>query len=532
MSTPHDGEPEPQAEISHKEKTPSNGTHDESAAPTVDGQHFADSDPLVHQKILDAHAVVSHTKNGQVLIQSARGDPDSPRSWPAWKRYGIVILASFLNNLVTICVSGYSTGTAEMVKEFGVSDEIGTLGLSTFILGFAFGPMLVAPLSEFYGRRPVYLICWALFVVFQIPLALAPNITTVLVCRFLQGFFGSTPLANTGGVVHDLFGRDEGGYAVGIYALSSTDGPPFGNVVSGFIAQEKGWRWLFWLGIVMMKKAKRLRAETGNLNIYAAHEQDRSSAGRLWKVSLLRPIKFLFTEPVRFVSRLLRGMVLMSIQITYFSALINGLTYGIIFLANEAFPLVFGPGNDGHGWTHVGVVNLTYASFVVGAFIGFATQPLQERFYRSRLALNGGQSDPESRWGSSLYGIFFLPIGLFIAAWTSYPTIPWIAPIIGFTLFGIGFYIIIMAILNYVVDGYGHYSASSLAGVVMVRNIAGAVFPLFAKQMYVALGNQWATCLLAFLSLLLVPIPFWLFFKGKSVRYASPYCREHFEEND
>lgn len=98
-------------------------------------------------------------------------------------------------------------------------------------LGFASGPMLLAPLSEFFGRRPVYIVSFGLSAIFQLPIALAPNIATVMVCRFLCGFFGSAPLANTGGVVHDLFGRDEGGLAVGIYALSSTDGPPFGNFV-------------------------------------------------------------------------------------------------------------------------------------------------------------------------------------------------------------------------------------------------------------------------------------------------------------
>jgi len=267
--------------------------------------------------------------------------------------------------------------------------------------------------------------------------------------------------------------------------------------------------------IIMMKKAKRLRAETGNPNIYAACEKERETAGRLWKVSLVRPFKFLFTEPI-----------------TYLSALINGFTYGIIFLANEAFPLIFGSENHGHGWTNSGKINLTYGSFAVGALIGFALQPLQERFYHRRTITNGGKSDPEARWGISLYGVFFMPIGLFIAAWTSFPEVSWIAPIIGFTLFGIGFYTIITAILNYVVDGYGHYSASSLAGVVMIRNIAGAGFPLFARQMYIKLGNQWATCLLAFFSLLLIPIAFWFFFQGKAVRYRSPYCREHFDEEE
>jgi hypothetical protein len=71
-------------------------------------------------------------------------------------------------------------------------------------------------------------------------------------------------------------------------------------------------------------------------------------------------------------------------------------------------------------------------------FSGFALQPFQEQFYQRRTAL-AGKSDPEARWGSSLYGIFLLPIGLFIAAWTSYPHISFIVPIIGFTLFGVGF---------------------------------------------------------------------------------------------
>lgn len=159
-------------------------------------------------------------------------------------------------------------------------------------------------------------------------------------------------------------------------------------------------------------------------------------------------------------------------QITYLSALINGFTYGLIFLCNEAFPLIFGP----RGWG-IGAVNLTYGAFVVGALIGFALQPLQERFYHKRTALKGS-SDPEARWASSLFGIVLLPAGLLIAAFTTDISLPFMAPLVGFTLFGIGFYMIITAILNYVVDGYGHYSASSLAGVVMVRNIVGAIFPL------------------------------------------------------
>lgn len=47
----------------------------------------------------------------------------------------------------------------------------------------------------------------------------------------------------------------------------------------------------------------------------------------------------------------------------------------------------------------------------------------------------------------------------------------WIVPIIGSVFFGAGIYIIILAVLNYVVDSYQTYSASALAGVILVRNI-------------------------------------------------------------
>lgn len=228
--------------------------------------------------------------------------------------------------------------------------------------------------------------------------------------------------------------------AVAIYALSSTDGPPFGLVSYAYVAQTLGWRWIsylnliifgfFWVVIffflpetrdtvIMMKKAKKIREETGNENIFALHEQDRSTPGRLWKVSLIRPFKFLFTEPI-----------------TYLSAIINGFLYGVIFLANQAFPLIFGVGAGGYGWTSPGAVNLTYLSFVVGAFIGFGLQPLQDLYYKKQLALNGGKSNPETRWYTSIYLVWLLPIGLIIAAWTSLPHVVFIAPLIGFTLFG------------------------------------------------------------------------------------------------
>lgn len=112
---------------------------------------------------------------------------------------------------------------------------------------------------------------------------------------------------------------------------------------------------------------------------------------------------------------------------------------------------------------------------------------------------------------------------------TAQPSIPFIVPILGSALFGLGLYTIILGILNFVVDSYQSYAASALAGVILIRNLFGAGFPLFASGMYANLGPEWASSTLAFLSLLLIPIPYLFFFKGKTIRLKSPWAREHFD---
>lgn len=146
-----------------------------------------------------------------------------------------------------LCAGGYSSGQDAIEKTFNVSAEVATLGLSMYILGFAVGPLLLAPLSEYYGRNPVYVYSWLGLVIFQIPLALATNIETVIICRLIQGLMGSAPLTNTGGTVSDLWARDDCGNPMAVYGLSSTFGPPLALVISGFIALNLNWRWLFWI---------------------------------------------------------------------------------------------------------------------------------------------------------------------------------------------------------------------------------------------------------------------------------------------
>ena len=122
------------------------------------------------------------------------------------------------------------------------------------------------------------------------------------------------------------------------------------------------------------------------------------------------------------------------------------------------------------------------------------------------------------------------PVSLFGFAWTCFTSIHWIVSIIFAALFGWSFYTLILMSYMYIEDSYKVFSASALVATGLSRNVAGAGFPLFGNQLYENECNQWGISILAFLSILLVPIPFILAFKGKNLRRRSPWARQHMDE--
>ena len=137
-----------------------------------------------------------------------------------------------------------------MAAEFQTSRIVVTLGLSTFVLGISIGPMIFAPLSEFYGRQPIYLVSWVMYLIWIIPSAVAQNITTMIVARFFNGLSGSAFLVVSGGTVSDLFSREQLQAPMLLYSLMPFLGPVIGPLLGGFIDYYLHWRWIFYILII------------------------------------------------------------------------------------------------------------------------------------------------------------------------------------------------------------------------------------------------------------------------------------------
>jgi DHA1 family multidrug resistance protein-like MFS transporter len=204
-----------------------------------------------------------------------------------------------------------------------------------------FGPIAFGPMSEVLGRKPPLMFGFALFAIFQIPVALAQNITTICVGRFLGGFFASAPLAVVGGALADLWDPIPRSYAICIFAAGGFAGPVAGPIAGGFITESHlGWRWTSWITLIMaglfggigffvipetsaarilQLRAAKLRKETGNEAYYSAADENKLTLDRVLNVYLLRPFTMLFEEPI------------LALLTAYMSFL-----YGIVYLLFEA----------------------------------------------------------------------------------------------------------------------------------------------------------------------------------------------------
>jgi multidrug resistance protein len=251
---------------------------------------------------------------------SGPNDPMNPKSdaWaPMWRKWSIVILGSGSAMCVTFASALYTSAYGGMEEEFAVSRLAVTVGLSTFVCGLGLGPMFLGPLSEFYGRRPVYLCAFGLYFVWLIPCALADNLATMLVARFLDGLAGSAFLSVAGGTVGDTFPKDKLSMPMCVYSAAPFCGPLLGPVVGGFIASYKSWRWCFyvlmmWAGVnwlllyffvpetyapvLLRRKARKLRKETGDERHKAPIEMMNKSVAKTVVMSCTRPFQLLVLE--------------------------------------------------------------------------------------------------------------------------------------------------------------------------------------------------------------------------------------------
>ncbi|KAF2456728.1 membrane transporter [Lineolata rhizophorae] len=457
--------------------------------------------------------------------EPADRDPHNPMNWSARRKWGTIAILSMLTFTTPLASSMFAPGVPDVMQEFkNTNQQLATFVVSVYILGFAFGPLLVAPLSEMYGRMPLYHISNVLFVVFTVACAVSSNMSMLIGFRFLAGCVGATPVTIGGGTIADIMPQEKRGGAMAMWILGPLLGPVVGPVCGGFLVDAQGWRWVFWLlamlgglfGILTLifgretyapallkRKAKRLRKETGNENLRSKLDTGISHRELLAR-SIVRPTKMLLFSPI---------VASISIYVSIY--------YGILYLLFTTFTFVF---EQQYGFSS-STVGLTYIGIGVGMFIGLTILgPGSDKILRKHKEA-GREMKPEHRMPLILTvpAAIAMPVGLFIYGFTAYYHTHWIVPILGTAVIGYALMGCFMTSQTYLVDAFTVHAASALAANTVLRSIFGALLPLCGLDMYDALGLDWGNALLGFLAVALIPIPIIYWKYGERIRTSKRF---------
>ena len=361
-------------------------------------------------------------------------------------------------------------------------------------------------------------------VIFVIPCAVAKNLGTLLVCRTIDGIAFSAPMTLVGGTLADLWRNEERGVPMAAFSAAPFMGPAIGPLVGGYLSDATGWRWLYWIQLILSgvvwilitftvpetyaptilaRRAAKLRKSTGDNSHVSEREVDPKPITQQLRVFLIRPFQLLFRELIVFLISL------------YMSVL-----YGLLYMFFVAFPIIY---QKGKGYS-AGKTGLMFIPVAVGVLASACCSPFVNKHYLTLVKKHNGKPPAETRLIPMMLSCWFIPIGLFIFAWSSYPHLSWAGPAMGGFPVGFGFIFLYNSANNYLVDSYQHQAASALAAKTFIRSFWGAGVVLFTEQMYARLGDQWASSLIAFIALACCAIPFLFWIFGARIRARSKYA--------
>ncbi|KAF9766723.1 hypothetical protein IL306_000831, partial [Fusarium sp. DS 682] len=369
----------------------------------------------------------------------------------------------------SIGTSIMSPARTEIMAEFNVSSTVALLPLTMYVLALGFGPVIGGPLSETIGRYPIYVASVPLGALFTVGAGFVHNIGGLCFLRFMAGLCWGPVLAVAPASLSETFTPKRRGPVSAVFILMPFLGPGLGLV-----------------------KQRGLKVDPSP-----------PMAARLREfafVAVGRPIRMLFCDPIT-------GSICL-----YVSA-----EFGTLFSFFAGVPYTFGMVYQ----FSVEESGLVFLAIVIGCFFGLVTIILCDVFFYRKQVLkyHPHQVPPEHRLYPSMFGSIGLPISLFWFAWTARPGVSWASPAAAMIVFAWGNLCVFVSTIQYITDVYhGDVVASASAANSLARYGFAGVFPLFTIQMYQRLGIDWASSLLGFIALALLPVPWVLFKYGSRIR--------------
>ncbi|KAI1420810.1 MFS transporter [Xylaria sp. FL1777] len=458
------------------------------------------------------------------------GDPENPMEWPTAYKWGVVLLLCLMAFTVTFtCISVVPIANHIVydLDDGKVSKSASVLLVTIWELGEAAGPLLIAPLSEVYGRYPVMNGANALFILATALAALSRSTPLFIGARALTGLAVASNVLGPA-IVGDMFVSEQRGSAISFIALAPLVGGSLGPAIGGAIAETLGWRWVLWLSAclalacelafltcfretykvaVLRRRAARLRRETGNPRLRTVFDVDdgKSSLHKIWECAV-RP-----------------AIVLSGSSVLQVLSLYGAVSFSYYYVISTTLPDILQQLYD----LSAAASGLAFVSFSIGSIISvILMNVLLDKIYIKLRERHKGAGAPEFRLPLSIVGAILLPFSVAAYGWAAQMRLPWPALLFTVGAMGTTMMFVYLPLNAYIVDAFGLYAASGMTAIIVARCLMSTVLPLATDPLVRRFDWGPGVSILAGMGLVFVPIPILVFRYGYRWRQLSRYTKD------
>lgn len=453
-----------------------------------------------------------------------------PYSWSNLKRAVVVSLYALTSFGTQISTSMFGQSVTDISEEYNIGRTVAMLPTTLFMFGMALGPLVIAPVTEKYGRKTGILIPYSLASVFCTASFVIKPYWAVLLFRFLGGFLSSAPIISSGAALKDMFEPGRRADILLGYAVLAASGPTFGPIIGGAITQRIGsYRYIYLIAggymlitagmsVLAIKESYRPLIEEQEASELekAIHEHPQYSEVKLITKTTLNGKKLSLDRYLKTPYKL------MATHLMFWLSLYACLGFGIMYMGAACMPTIT---KELFGWT-TGTSSLFNISQFLGILVGTVINYFINSAYKkhtNRVKQEGSNVTwrPEMRFITMIVGGFLISAG-FLIFWLTH-RIGWYTVFIGQICIGAGFFPIFQAALNYVIDVHGDWSASAVSGITLLRSIAAGIVPLLSIQLLESLGNSKLFMIMFTVSMIANSLPIIMYFKWGKVRVRGRY---------
>ena len=188
----------------------------------------------------------------------------------------VLLLLVGISTIGPLALNGVLPATSAIMAELATTYGLAQLVLTVYLFATLASQIVLGPLADRRGRRPVMIGSLLLFAVGSLACALAPSIELLLLARFVQGFGGAVCMFLPRTIVRDVHPRDKAASVIGYMTTAMMVAPMFGPALGGWITDQTSWRWMYLglagLGVTFAALAARSQPET------LGHESGRGDA--------------------------------------------------------------------------------------------------------------------------------------------------------------------------------------------------------------------------------------------------------------